>query len=248
MLRDTRLLMGMPITVEIAEPAPTELLEAAYDLFAQVEARFSTYRADSEISRINQGLLPLEAISGEMRDVLVLAERTRIETDGFFDARRADGTIDPSGVVKSWAIAKVARLIDQAGIRNYFVDAGGDIQTRGKNAEGGDWVVGIRNPFDHDQIVKAVVLKDQGIATSGTYVRGQHIYNPHQPDRPIDDVVSLTVIGPDVIEADRFATAAFAMGRDGITFIETLPRCEGYLIDAAGIATYTSGFGAYVTQ
>jgi FAD:protein FMN transferase len=248
MLRDTRLLMGMPITVEIADHASPDLLEAAYAVFAEVEARFSTYRADSEISRINRGLLKIDEISDDMRDVFDLAERTRIETDGFFDARRSDGTIDPSGIVKSWAIARVARLIGQAGMRNYFVDAGGDIQTCGKNAEGDDWVVGIRNPFDHDQIVKAVVLKGEGIATSGTYVRGQHIYNPHRPDRPIDDIVSLTVIGRDVIEADRFATAAFAMGRDGIAFIEATPLCEGYLIDAAGIATFTSGFGAYVTQ
>jgi thiamine biosynthesis lipoprotein len=57
--------------------------------------------------------------------------------------------------------------------------------------------------------------------------------------------VSITVIGPDVLEADRFATAAFAMGKGGIAFIENLPGFEGYAIDAQGIATMTSGFGAY---
>ena len=88
--------------------------------------------------------------------------------------------------------------------------------------------------------------KGRGIATSGSYVRGQHIYDPHAPERQIEDIVSLTVIGPDVLEADRFSTAAFAMGKAGIHFIEELPGFEGYMVDAAGIATQTSGFKAFV--
>ena len=52
-------------------------------------------------------------------------------------------------------------------------------------------------------------------------------------------------MGPNVLEADRFATAAFAMGREGIHFIESLKGFEGYAIDAKGIATMTSGFEVY---
>ena len=58
----------------------------------------------------------------------------------------------------------------------------------------------------------------------------------------LTDVVSITVVGSDVLEADRFATAAFAMGRAGIGFIEAYPGLEAYQINAAGIATMTSGF------
>ena len=76
--------------------------------------------------------------------------------------------------------------------------------------------------------------RGHGIATSGTYVRGQHIYDPHKPERPIVDIVSLTVIGTDVLEADRFATAAFAMGRAGIEFIEQRDGLEGYVVDRNG--------------
>ncbi|TIX91826.1 MAG: FAD:protein FMN transferase, partial [Mesorhizobium sp.] len=96
---------------------------------------------------------------------------------------------------------------------------------------GHDWSVGIRNPFNAQEIVKIVYPRGRGLATSGTYVRGHHIYNPHAIDSPIQDIVSLTVIGADVLEADRFATAAFAMGRDGILFIERTPGLEGYVID-----------------
>ncbi len=62
------------------------------------------------------------------------------------------------------------------------------------------------------------------------------------------DVVSITIIGPNVFEADRFATAAFAMGRKGIQFIEELAGFEGYMIDAQACATYTSGFERYVLR
>jgi thiamine biosynthesis lipoprotein len=246
MMRDTRLLMGMPITVEIVDPAPVRLMEDLFDYFASVDARFSTFKPDSEISAINQGRIAAPDASPEMQEVLALAERTKRETDGYFDIRRADGLLDPCGIVKGWAIRSAARRLHDAGVRNFFVDAGGDIQTGGKNADNTDWSIGIRNPFNEREIIKVVTPKGRGIATSGTYVRGQHIYNPSAPGRQIQDIVSLTVIGPDALEADRFSTAAFAMGHDGIYFIEDLPGFEGYVVDRTGIATQTSGFKAFV--
>ena len=96
------------------------------------------------------------------------------------------------------------------------------------------------------EIVKAVCLTNQGIATSGTYIRGQHVYNPFSPESQLTKIISITVIGPNVYEADRFATAAFAMQEKGIQFIESKENLEGYMIDSSGIATYTSGFEKFV--
>ena len=79
-----------------------------------------------------------------------------------------------------------------------------------------------------------------------SYIRGQHIYNPHDGDKEIKDVASLTVIGPNIYDADRFATAAFAMGKPGIRFIESLPGHEAYMITSDRRATLTSGFERYV--
>jgi thiamine biosynthesis lipoprotein len=111
------------------------------------------------------------------------------------------------------------------------------------------WTVGIRNPFAPDEIVKSLRLSDMGIATSGTYVRGQHIYDPLAAERaPADEIVSVTVLGPNVYEADRFATAAFAMGSEGIGFLEREGGLEGYVIDKNGLATMTSGFAQYVVE
>jgi thiamine biosynthesis lipoprotein len=241
-MRQTRILMGMPITVDLDGPSDGDLIEAVFAYFEHVDRRFSTYRADSEITAINRGDVRIVDWSGEMVEVFALAEHTKTETAGFFDIRRPDGSLDPSGIVKGWAIRNAAGLVQRAGIGDFFIEAGGDIQSCGKNASGHDWRVGIRNPFNAQEIVKIVCPRGRGVATSGSYVRGHHIYNPHAPGSPIGDIVSMTVIGPDVLEADRFATAAFAMGRDGIVFIEQTPGLVGYAIDANGRATPTTGF------
>jgi thiamine biosynthesis lipoprotein len=247
-MRETRIIMGMPITIDVVDAGSRDLLEKCFAWFDAVDARFSTYKADSEISRYNAGQVAEADLSSEMKEVFAVARATTDATDGFFDMKTPGSGVDPSGIVKGWAIKKVADMLVAEGAENFFVDAGGDIQSRGKNAEGEDWRVGIRSPFKLSQVIKIVTPRGQGIATSGTYVRGAHIYNPHAPQERLDDVVSLTVIGPDVLDADRFATAAFAMGKDGIYFIEGLEGFEGYAVNALGIATQTSHFGGFVVS
>lgn len=244
-MKQLQLLMGMPITVEILDVGATEAdIEKVFASFRAIDETFSTYKEQSEISKINRGELTGDAYSEAMKTILALSEQTRQETRGYFDIRH-DGMLDPSGIVKGWAILQAARMLKAAGFVNFFIDAGGDIQVAGTK-QGHPWRVGIRNPFNRNEYVKVLALTDKGIATSGTAIRGQHIYNPHQPQMPIEEIVSLTVIGPDVYEADRFATAAFAMGKRGIYFIEQLSGFEGYMIDASARATFTSGFERYV--
>ena len=219
MVTGTRIIMGMPIIVEIVDPGATDRdLGDLWTFFTADEAQFRTYREDSELSRINRGLLAVEDASPEMRAMIDRAVRTGEETNGYFDAGRT-GTCDLAGVVKGWAIAEAANRLHATGFHHSCVNAGGDIQTTGLNPDGMPWKIGIRNPRDVTEIVKVVHLSGEGIATSGTYERGDHIHRPHGSAIENDPVVSLTVIGPDVYEADRFATAAFAMGREGIRFI-----------------------------
>lgn len=246
-MKEKRLIMGMPIEIELpaADIDAGKAIEAAFTYLVSIDKRFSTYKEDSEISQINRGELSLAAASAEMQEVFKIAEKTKQETNGYFDIHQPNGLIDPSGIVKGWAILNTAKLIQESGFENYFVNAGGDIAMSGKNAKGEEWSVGIRNPFNVNEIVKVVYPRGQGIATSGSYIRGDHIYNPHAPEEKIKEIVSLTVIGPDVLEADRFATAAFAMGKQGIAFIEQLKGFEGYSIDAKGIATLTTNFNVY---
>ena len=247
-MKQTRIIMGMPVTIEVVDPGVTaQNLQSVFEYFEYVDRKFSTYKPDSEISQINRQELSLEQSSEDMQAIFALAEQTRLETDGFFNIDR-NGRYDPSGIVKGWAIYTAAELLRQAGFQNFYVDAGGDIQVSGKNAAGRDWQVGIQNPFNPMEVVKVLSLRDCGIATSGTYVRGEHIYNPAGTDQPVAGIVSLTVVGPDVYEADRFATAAFAMGPAGIGFMENLAGFEAYGIDPNGMASYTSGFERYVSH
>ncbi len=238
--------MGMPLTVSIPDARAAQAhMDEVLAYLTSVDERFSTYKETSEISRINKGLLHPDAASRDMCDVFDLSEETRRMTDGFFDIRRPIGGYDPSGLVKGLAIQRAADLLRARGFKNFFVDLAGDIQADGTNEDGEPWAIGIRNPFNRDEIVKVLRVSDRGVATSGTYERGQHVYDPHAGSGPLEEIVSLTIIGPNVYEADRFATAAFAMGADGIRFVEGLAGFEGYAIDRNGIGTMTSGFETY---
>jgi len=246
-MKQTRIIMGIPITVEIVDEVAPSVFDDVFAYFTSVDERFSTYKPASEISQINAGL-PRHEWSDDMRHVLELCARTKRDTYGFFDIQH-HGKLDPSGLVKGWAIQGAVDLLRHKGARNFYVEAGGDIQVVGRNAAGERWAVGIRNPFNMHEIIKTVRLTDAGIATSGTYVRGEHIYRPRSEAsfaaaQPA--VRSLTVIAPTIYDADRYATAAFAMGWDGIAFIASLPGLEAYQIDASKTATFTGGFERYV--
>jgi FAD:protein FMN transferase len=247
-MAETRLIMGMPITVDIVDPQTDYLREQVFQYFEAVDRNFSPYIETSEVCRINRGEIAAQDVSDAMAEVLALAEGTRVASDGYFNVLRPQGGIDPSGIVKGWAIGKAAALIAGQGVQNFYVEAGGDIQTKGRSADGSVWRVGVRSPFESNEVIKVLQLSDAGIATSGAYVRGAHIYNPHEPSAALSDIVSMTVVAKSVVDADRFATAAFAMGRDGIYFIEALDGIEAYAVDANGIATQTTGFGAYVAS
>jgi thiamine biosynthesis lipoprotein len=246
-MRETRIIMGMPISLAVldAQARPQDM-DAVFAELTAIDAQFSPFKSDSEISRLNRGEIAEKDLTPRAREIFALCEKTKRETGGYFDIFRPDGTIDPCGMVKGWAIKNAARQLAEMGFANFCVEAGGDIQCHGVNGEGGEWRVGIRNPFMPDEIVKVLTPKGGGVATSGNYIRGDHIYNPHTGRYGSDDIVSLTVIGPDVLEADRYATAAFAMGRKGISFIERTPDLEGYEIDSSGTARMTSGLEKYL--
>ncbi len=243
-MKQIRQIMGMPVIIEIIGPADAKTFNDLFKYFHRVDHIFSTYKKNSEISRINRGEIKPNKISADMKEILRLARQTKKITNGYFDIQR-NGRLDPSGIVKGWAIHQAAEKLRQAGLTNFYVEAGGDIEVSGANKNGRPWTIGIRNPFNIKEIIKAVRLNRGGIATSGSYERGAHIYNP-KDNLLAAAIASLTVIGPNTYEADRLATAAFAMGEKGINFIEQYPGLEGYAIDLKGTATMTSDFDRYL--
>lgn len=245
-MKNTKIIMGMPITVEIIDKVKKTDLDKIFDYFKSIDDKFSPYKPNSELSKVNAGLTR-KNWSDEFENVIELCEKTQQQTNGYFDIKH-DGKLDPSGLVKGWAIQQASEQLTDQGFNNYYIEAGGDIQVKGSFKVGSPWKIGIRNPFNINEIVKVVAVDGHGVATSGTYIRGEHIYNPKQKYREVSSIKSLTVIGPNIYEADRFATAAYAMGQSGIAFIEALPGFEGYQINDKQIATYSSGFENYVAN
>ncbi|HUX12416.1 MAG TPA: FAD:protein FMN transferase [Spirochaetia bacterium] len=249
LFQPTELIMGMPITVAIPAAEctnPDENADLVFALFRSVDLQFSPYKTESEVSRIDRGELVPGDVSPQMQEVLRLSEDTKRLTNGFFDVW-FNGRFDPSGLVKGWSILKAARLLDAQGIENYCIDAGGDIEIRGYEAPETPWKIGLRNPFDPVTIIRTLALTNRGIATSGTYIRGEHIYNPRNGEKA-NSIASITVVAPNVYEADRLATAAFAMGEAGVEFIASIPTCDAYMVDKSGTATYTPGFARYIAS
>lgn len=244
-MKITRLLWDMPITIRINDDVAKNpaIVNDIFKYFQHIDRVFNIFNPQSEISRLNRQEIRMSKVSREMSAVLHLCQQTAKESRGFF-SYKTDGKINPLGLVKGWALRAAGIRLKKAGVKNFYLEAGGDIQVQGNSKKNKSWTVGIRHPFDKTSIVKKIRLTNAGVATSGSYWRGHHIYNPFTK-RPVTEIVSLTVIAKNVFDADRFATAAFAMGSAGINFLNEL-ALAAYIIDARGIATWNRAFSQYV--
>jgi thiamine biosynthesis lipoprotein len=237
-------IMGLPVVVDIRDDAAAAgpALERLFDWLRWVDAAFSTFKEDSEISRINRGELRREDAHPDVRRVLDRCDRLRDETRGYFDMRAPDGSIDPSGLVKGWAIDRAAAILDDAGLHNYAVSGGGDMRVLGRAVPELTWRVGIQHPLERQQIAAVVEATDLAIATSGAYARGDHVWNPHSGLAP-SGVLSVTIVGPELGTADAYATAAFAMGPErGPQWTARLKGYEAMTILADETVFKTGGF------
>ncbi len=240
---EVRHIMGMPIGIALGD-AESGGVEAAFDWLREVDAIFSTYRADSEISRLDRGELTLAECRPEVDEVLTRCLALERATDGFF-AVRAAGRLDPSGLVKGWAVDGAAQRLAEAGAASLCVNAGGDVIARGRPAPDRRWRVGIRHPEDLQATAAVLEVEDLAVATSGEYERGAHILDPHT-GRPPAGLLSVTIVGPDLGTADAYATAAFAMGAAGPEWTATLTGYEAMCITADRRVLSTPGFQRHV--
>jgi len=237
-LRHVEHVMGMAVVVELRDDERPDAVARVFDWLRDVDETFSTYKETSEISRLGRGELTPEDAREDVREVLARCEELRERTGGYFDLR-ATGTLDPSGLVKGWSVDRAAAILDEAGIRSYAVNAGGDMVVRG-----GGWRIGIQHPHERDKVAKVVVADELAIATSGAYERGAHVVDPHTR-RPPEGVLSVTVTGPELATADAYATAAFAMGENGPKWTARLGGgYEAMTILADGRVLTTAGFPA----
>ena len=239
-----RHIMGTAISIDVrdAQVGPS-LVEDAFEWLAEVDHRFSTFDSNSEVSRLGRGELTVDECHPDVAEVLAICQELQEQSRGVFNAWRArpDGRLEPSGAVKGWALERAADMLTRGGARNFCINGGGDVVVRGDAEPGRRWRVGIRHPRQAASVAAVVEVSDCAVATSGTYERGDHIVDA-RTGQPARGLISLTVIGPTMTRADGFATAGFAMGVDGISWVAAQPGYSAYGVTTAGRVRYSQSF------
>lgn len=231
--------MGMPASVLLRGErldGADEVVQEAYDELRLVDRLFSTYRDDSQVSRLRRGELVPAAADALVREVLDLCAQARERSEGWFDIDLPGG-LDPSGLVKGWAIERALAVLCRLDGVDVCLNVGGDVAVR---TSGEPFVVGIEDPHDRTRVLAAVPVVAGGLATSGTSARGTHILDPHT-GAPVASVASVSVVGPSAMWADVWATAAFARG-GGLDWLATLPSYDGLVVHLDRTMTSTDGW------
>jgi FAD:protein FMN transferase len=251
----TAALMGTVASVHVLTAAPSpdpavaarisEAQGAALDELHELDALFSPFRSDSQISRLRDGALHPEDADPRILEVCEACVRLAADSGRRFDANR-DGWFDPTGYVKGWAVERAASrhlapLLVEDGVIAAGLSAGGDMQLL--TVPGADWTwnVGIADPLRPGALRAEVPLRDGAVATSGPAERGAHIIDP-RTGRAVVDAPTATVIAERLSDADAWATIAVVAGFDDLTWLRAAPDCSGMLIAPDGrIRRWTHG-------
>jgi thiamine biosynthesis lipoprotein len=239
-MRHVEQVMGMPVSVDVRDPVDVGPLYA--DL-RQVDARFSPFKPDSEVSRYGRG--EVADVSADLAEVLGLCRRYEQLTDGAFTATPPGRSFDPSGVVKGWAVQRAADRLRKLGASRFCVNAGGDVVAVGEPEPGRPWLVGVRHPELADRMCAVLGVRDLAVATSATYERGEHILDG-RTGLPARGLLSVTIVAEDLTTADCVATAAFAMGRPGVAWADAQPGCLVFAVDNDHVVHRSAGLDDYL--
>ncbi|MFB9908350.1 FAD:protein FMN transferase [Allokutzneria oryzae] len=243
-------IMGMPVSVHLRGAASGEAMpRAVEDVFAELreaDRLFSTYRPDSQISMLGRGELELGDCDPLVSEVLSLCDKAREATDGWFDVLlpEPDGTfrLDPSGLVKGWAVERAAARLGKRWAADYYVNAGGDIALCARGDQ--PWRIGVEGA-SADTLVGVLPLFEGGVATSGNAHRGGHLVRPDN-GRPAAELGSVTVIGPSLMWADVLATAAFVRGPDALDWLQVQEGYDAVVVALDGSVGTTTGIRGVV--
>lgn len=167
----------------------------------------------------------------------------KVITDGNKVIKPVNTFLDFNAIAKGYAVDLIGKFLETNHVENYIVNIGGEIRTKGLNIEkNSGWKVGIEHPnFDGTQsFEKVLVLKDEAMATSGTYRkfkidesgnRYAHIIDTKTGYPSKTNILSVSVIADDCMTADAYATAFQAMGVANVKrFLETHSEYKVFLI------------------
>jgi len=200
--------------------------------------------------RLKAGRFPTET---EIKEALELADCRNIVIDGRDVRFRKSGVhITLGGIAKGYAVDRAIEVLRQKGIRHALVNAGGDIRVIGEKAEDVPWRIAVRDPMNKRHFVTVVELRDQAVATSGSYerhigkaMRVSHIINS-KTGQPAQELMSTTIIAKNTIDADALSTVVFLLGMEkGIELVERLGDVEALVVTKKGKIVRSSGFKRY---
>lgn len=232
--RQTVHAMAMPFFVEIVrdeggeggvtEDACAGAVAAFHRDLTWADDVFSLWRDDTPLCRLARHEITVDDCPPAVGEVLAECERFRILTDGAFDARRPDGVLDPTGIVKTWAVARAAWRLEALGSVGWLIGASGDVLVSGFGPGRVPWRVGIADPRETGDpqggpnlgrlpLGGGVDAAFLALATSGTAQHGEHIWNP-ATGRMQSEYAQASVVGSDLVECDAWATAIVAGGAD----------------------------------
>ena len=245
LIRRAEPVMGTVVSIHVR---PGEIRhEEIYLALAEARARlhradavFSTWKADSPVSRLRRGEVNLDDVPAEVGAVLERCVEARRLSAGWFDPWAAPGGVDPTVLVKGWAAARALEAVRACGAPAAMVNAGGDVAVFGDRHPGRPWRIGVQNPFDRTTLA-TVVEPRSAVATSGTYERGAHVFDPFR-GRATAAVASATVTGPDLDLADALATGLLAGGPAALGAVDDLDGYEALLIGWDGEFRSTARF------
>jgi thiamine biosynthesis lipoprotein len=217
-----------------------QLVQSAVDELHHIDQLLSTWLPESAISRVRRDELSLADSPEELREVLEDCVLARELTRGWFDPWALTGGVDPTGYVKGWAAQRAISYLKADWVGGAIVNAAGDVAVIGSPAPGEVFRVGIVDPWDPGRVA-LIAAVDAALATSGTYERGEHLFNPITNEWR-SAVASASVTGPLLGMADAFATALAVGGIELLDAIGATGEYEGLVIDYSGNIACTEGF------
>ena len=162
--------------------------------------------------------------------------------------------LDVSAIAKGYSVDIVAMFLEDEGVENYLVEIGGEMRCRGINPKGIPWQVGVDKPIEdmlERQIMVILSLTDISLATSGNYrqfreengVKLSHTIDPITGRPVTHNLLSATVLAPDCMTADAYATAFMVLGLErSMELVNSDPDLEGYFITNASDGTFKSTY------
>ncbi|MEQ1736511.1 MAG: FAD:protein FMN transferase [Rhodoglobus sp.] len=206
-------------------------------IFEEADARFSLYRADSELSRVASGAQTMINSSTELRDAYADALSWRALTGGAFTPNRSDGVVDLNGIVKAKAMQAAGEALQAGGWLGWSLNVGGDVLVADAHSQS----VGIVDPVDRTALLCVVTLREtrRAMATSGSAERGDHIWLAGTTERA--QFAQVTVVADDIITADVLATAIVSGGAPTLNDLTDRWDIDVLAVDRNGAILATPG-------